>query len=88
MLYAMSKVKAPSLKLEREKGEKQIVSSFLTLQVGEKRVSFGSNFVVMLWVQRESFLMLKFAFVKANDALDVEVYSLTQGFLIWEDLDV
>ena len=46
VLYAMSKVKAPSLKLEREKGEKQIVSSFLTLQVGEKRVSFGSNFVV------------------------------------------
>ena len=46
VLYAMSKVKALSLKLEREKGEKQIVSSFLTLQVGEKRVSFGSNFVV------------------------------------------
>ena len=45
VLYAMSKVKSPSLKLEREKGEKQIVSSFLTLQVGEKRVSFGSNFV-------------------------------------------
>ena len=32
--------------------------------------------------------MLKFGFVKANDALDVEVYSLTKGFLIWEDLDV
>ena len=32
--------------------------------------------------------MLKLGFVKANDALDVEVYSLTQGFLIWEGLDV
>ena len=32
--------------------------------------------------------MLKIGFVKANDALDVEVYSLTQGFLIWEGLDV
>ena len=32
--------------------------------------------------------MLKLGFVKENDALDDEVYSLTQGFLIWEDLDV
>ena len=38
VLYAMSKVKAPSLKLEREKGEKQIVSSFPTLQVGERGI--------------------------------------------------
>ena len=32
--------------------------------------------------------MLKFGFVKANEALDDKVYSLTQGFFIWEDLDV
>ena len=28
--------------------------------------------------------MLKCGFVKANVALKVEVYSLTQGFLIWK----
>ena len=38
VLYAMSKVKGPSLNLEREKGEKQIVSSFPTLQVGERGI--------------------------------------------------
>ena len=32
--------------------------------------------------------MFKLGFDKANYALDVEVYSLTQGFLIWEDLEV
>ena len=32
--------------------------------------------------------MLKCGFVKANVALKVEFYSLTQGFLIWEGLDV
>ena len=32
--------------------------------------------------------MLKLGFIKENEALDVEVYSLTQGFLIWEGLDV
>ena len=85
VLYSMSKVKAPSLKLEREKGEKQIVSSFLTLQVGEKRVSFGSNFCCLGFeVKRESYLMLKCGFVKANVALNDEVYSLTQGFLVWK----
>ena len=46
MLYAMSKVKAPSLKLEREKGEKQIVSSFPTLQVGGRGKALEINFGV------------------------------------------
>ena len=32
--------------------------------------------------------MLKLGFVKANVALGVEVFSLTQGFFIWEGLDV
>ena len=45
VLYAMSNAKAPSQKLRRGKGEKQIVSSFPTLQVGERgkvvEVNFG-----------------------------------------------
>ena len=32
--------------------------------------------------------MLKFGFVMEKVALNVEVYSIAKGFLIWEGLDV
>ena len=44
VLYVMSEAKAPSQELEREKGEKQIVSSFPTLQVGERGLVLEVNF--------------------------------------------
>ena len=61
--------------LERGKGEKQIVSSFPTLQVRERGKILEEKKTLFLCFEgkRDSSLILNFGFIKVNVALNVEV---------------